>query len=110
MPSSTAPPTPSKTTNQPKHTLFLRAATVYRISRHPYPSPSDKTSIKRTANERQKQAYLNGTALWATPLTKPSSHTPNCSSTDDPSILIYARLPQNAAIAGPCPVVLMIAG
>ncbi|KAL4866544.1 hypothetical protein BDV12DRAFT_172655 [Aspergillus spectabilis] len=89
--------------------LLLRAAAVYRISRFPYVGPDDK-GIKRTAYERQKEAYLQAASFWNPELEEHS--IPHITETggEKPNIPIYVRVPSHASAARPVASVLLMTG
>ncbi|KAE8356235.1 Alpha/Beta hydrolase protein [Aspergillus coremiiformis] len=90
--------------------LFRRAAVVYRISRFPYVDNTEPNSIKRTAFDRQKQAYLNSASRWDPPIQEVIVPHTNRAGKDGHQIPIYTRIPNNAGPNNPVPVVLIMTG
>ncbi|KAL4878336.1 Alpha/Beta hydrolase protein [Aspergillus karnatakaensis] len=94
-------------------TLLLRASAIYRISRFPYVSPNTTTTttdLKRTAFERQKQAYLKAASFWSPELEEATIPHTHRTSLDKPEIPLYIRIPSHASPESPVPAVLIITG
>ncbi|KAF7593731.1 hypothetical protein BBP40_010906 [Aspergillus hancockii] len=90
--------------------LFRRAAVVYRISRFPYVDIHESNSIKRTAFELQKRAYLKSASRWDPPIKEVILTHTYRSGKDDREIPIYVRLPSDARLDNPVPVVFIMTG
>ncbi|KAB8074421.1 Alpha/Beta hydrolase protein [Aspergillus leporis] len=90
--------------------FFRRAAVVYRISRFPYVDIMQPESIKRTAFELQKKAYLQSSSRWDPPMEEVVVTHTYRSGKDGQEIPIYVRVPNNARPDNPVPVVLIMTG
>lgn len=88
--------------------LFKRAAAVYRISR--FPSVDAGSGLKRKIFETQKQVYLRGASLWASPITEVLIPHSAAEGADGKAIPLFVRTPQTATKDNPVPVVLLITG
>ena len=87
-------------------TMYLRAATVYRIGRFPYIN----SEVKRSTFEAQKRAFMKAATLWDCPIKEVMIPHTARNEKDGIEIPVYVRIPDGASSANPCPVVILMCG